>query len=247
MNAIALRSKTPVAWAERVLAPENLPAFLADHAVCELQASVYALSLVPDAARDLIVVHVVPPSHDSCVHRLVVPPLLLRARSARTVMPAMELTEPGRPKAYPQNRCWSLVVAGTAPAPHDAVPPVPLLSSRATEPSSVSNQRLKELLKGWRVATPLPGTVAAGDGVEPGKLCPVSGLACLEQTGSRCDIGAHGVRRATLLGPQVRDRVKIEIGRNAFDSKPLLPVDVDRLPRNITRILRVVSHLRLEF
>ncbi|MBK9062795.1 MAG: tRNA-(ms[2]io[6]A)-hydroxylase [Acidobacteria bacterium] len=46
MNAIALRSKTPVAWADRVLAPENLPAFLADHAVCELQASVYALSLV---------------------------------------------------------------------------------------------------------------------------------------------------------------------------------------------------------
>ncbi len=46
MNTIALRSKTPAAWAERVLSPENLPAFLADHAVCELQASVYALSLV---------------------------------------------------------------------------------------------------------------------------------------------------------------------------------------------------------
>jgi len=46
VKELALRSKTPVAWAERVLAPENLPAFLADHAVCELQASVYALSLV---------------------------------------------------------------------------------------------------------------------------------------------------------------------------------------------------------
>jgi tRNA-(ms[2]io[6]A)-hydroxylase len=46
VTEIALRSKTPAAWAERVLAPENLPAFLADHAVCELQAAVYALSLV---------------------------------------------------------------------------------------------------------------------------------------------------------------------------------------------------------
>jgi tRNA-(ms[2]io[6]A)-hydroxylase len=43
---LALRSKTPATWAERVLAPQNLPAFLADHAVCELQAAVYALSLV---------------------------------------------------------------------------------------------------------------------------------------------------------------------------------------------------------
>ena len=46
MTELALRSKTPAAWAERVLAPENLPAFLADHAVCELQAAVFALSLV---------------------------------------------------------------------------------------------------------------------------------------------------------------------------------------------------------
>ena len=46
MTELRLRSKTPAAWAERVLAPANLPAFLADHAVCELQASVYALSLV---------------------------------------------------------------------------------------------------------------------------------------------------------------------------------------------------------
>jgi tRNA-(ms[2]io[6]A)-hydroxylase len=46
VTRIALRSKTPVAWADRVLAPGNLPAFVADHAVCELQASVYALSLV---------------------------------------------------------------------------------------------------------------------------------------------------------------------------------------------------------
>jgi tRNA-(ms[2]io[6]A)-hydroxylase len=46
VSAIALRSRTSAAWADRVLAPENLPAFLADHAVCELQAAVYALSLV---------------------------------------------------------------------------------------------------------------------------------------------------------------------------------------------------------
>ena len=46
MTEIALRSRTGVAWADRVLAKENLPAFVADHAVCELQASVYALSLV---------------------------------------------------------------------------------------------------------------------------------------------------------------------------------------------------------
>jgi len=46
VTELALRSKTPAAWAERVLAPENLPGFLADHAVCELQAAVYALSLV---------------------------------------------------------------------------------------------------------------------------------------------------------------------------------------------------------
>jgi tRNA-(ms[2]io[6]A)-hydroxylase len=46
VTRIALRSRTPAAWADRVLARENLPAFVADHAVCELQASVYALSLV---------------------------------------------------------------------------------------------------------------------------------------------------------------------------------------------------------
>ena len=46
MTEVTLRSRTSVAWADRVLAKENLPAFVADHAVCELQASVYALSLV---------------------------------------------------------------------------------------------------------------------------------------------------------------------------------------------------------
>lgn len=46
MTTLVLRSKTSLRWAERVLAPENLPAFVADHAVCELQASVFALSLV---------------------------------------------------------------------------------------------------------------------------------------------------------------------------------------------------------
>jgi tRNA-(ms[2]io[6]A)-hydroxylase len=46
VTRIALRSRTPAAWADRVLARENLPAFVADHAVCEMQASVHALSLV---------------------------------------------------------------------------------------------------------------------------------------------------------------------------------------------------------
>ncbi len=46
MIPIRLRSKTPESWAARVTAAENLPAFVADHAVCELQASVQALSLV---------------------------------------------------------------------------------------------------------------------------------------------------------------------------------------------------------
>ena len=50
-------------------------------------------------SRVLIVVQVVPPSHDSWVQRLVVPPLLLSARSARTVIPAIDETQPGRPKA----------------------------------------------------------------------------------------------------------------------------------------------------
>ena len=51
MTELRLRSRTPAAWADRVLAPANLPAFLADHAVCELQASVYALSLVGSYPR----------------------------------------------------------------------------------------------------------------------------------------------------------------------------------------------------
>jgi tRNA 2-(methylsulfanyl)-N6-isopentenyladenosine37 hydroxylase len=41
---ITLRSATPESWAVRSAA--RLPELLADHAVCELQASVYALSLV---------------------------------------------------------------------------------------------------------------------------------------------------------------------------------------------------------
>jgi tRNA-(ms[2]io[6]A)-hydroxylase len=48
--ALHLRSKTPVSWAERAVA--NLPAFVADHAVCELQASVHALSLVGSYPKD---------------------------------------------------------------------------------------------------------------------------------------------------------------------------------------------------
>jgi len=43
---IRLKSMTPDSWAARVTAAENLPALVADHAVCELQASVQALSLV---------------------------------------------------------------------------------------------------------------------------------------------------------------------------------------------------------
>ncbi len=43
-SPIALLSRTPATWAQRSVS--HLPAFLADHAVCELQASVYALSLV---------------------------------------------------------------------------------------------------------------------------------------------------------------------------------------------------------
>lgn len=46
MTPIRLKSRTPESWAVRVTATQNLPAFVADHAVCELQASVQALSLV---------------------------------------------------------------------------------------------------------------------------------------------------------------------------------------------------------
>jgi len=46
VTAIELRSRTPDSWAAHVMAKENLPSFVADHAVCELQASVHALSLV---------------------------------------------------------------------------------------------------------------------------------------------------------------------------------------------------------
>lgn len=41
---IPLRTATPASWAVRSMA--HLPEFVADHAVCELQASVHALSLV---------------------------------------------------------------------------------------------------------------------------------------------------------------------------------------------------------
>src|SRR5207302_1943971 len=50
MLTLHLRSKTPRSWAERAVA--NLPAFVADHAVCELQASVHALSLVGSYPKD---------------------------------------------------------------------------------------------------------------------------------------------------------------------------------------------------
>lgn len=41
---LILQSETPDSWAERSAA--HLPQFLADHAVCELQAALFALSLV---------------------------------------------------------------------------------------------------------------------------------------------------------------------------------------------------------
>lgn len=44
LTTIPLRTRTPDSWAERAMA--HLPEFVADHAVCELQAAVYALSLV---------------------------------------------------------------------------------------------------------------------------------------------------------------------------------------------------------
>lgn len=50
--SLRLRSRTPGSWAAHVMAKENLPAFVADHAVCELQASVYALSLVGSYPRN---------------------------------------------------------------------------------------------------------------------------------------------------------------------------------------------------
>ena len=49
---LGLRSRTPDSWAAHVMSKENLPAFVADHAVCELQASVYALSLVGTYPRN---------------------------------------------------------------------------------------------------------------------------------------------------------------------------------------------------
>ena len=50
--SLRLRTRTPDSWAAHVMAKENLPAFVADHAVCELQASVYALSLVGTYPRN---------------------------------------------------------------------------------------------------------------------------------------------------------------------------------------------------
>lgn len=43
-SALRLQSRTPDSWAERSV--ERLPELVADHAVCELQAAVFALSLV---------------------------------------------------------------------------------------------------------------------------------------------------------------------------------------------------------
>ena len=45
------------------------------------------------------------------------------------------------------------------------------------------------------------------------------------------------------LGPEVLDRVKVEIGRNATCRQPLLPGDVDLLPGNVAGVLGVVGHL----
>jgi tRNA-(ms[2]io[6]A)-hydroxylase len=56
VNRIRLRSKTPESWAAHVMAEENLPPFVADHAVCELQASVQALALVGTYPRNAALV-----------------------------------------------------------------------------------------------------------------------------------------------------------------------------------------------
>lgn len=53
-RAIRLRTATDPAWAERAAA--HLPELLADHAVCELQAAVYALSLVGAYPKDAALV-----------------------------------------------------------------------------------------------------------------------------------------------------------------------------------------------
>lgn len=54
VGEIRLRSATAAAWAERAAA--NLPELLADHAVCELQAAVYALSLVGSYPQEPLLV-----------------------------------------------------------------------------------------------------------------------------------------------------------------------------------------------
>jgi len=53
-TALALRSRTPESWAIRAAA--HLPELLADHAVCELQAAVFALSLVGMYPEDPVLV-----------------------------------------------------------------------------------------------------------------------------------------------------------------------------------------------
>ena len=56
MIPIALRTKTPESWAALVMDAKNLPAFVADHAVCELQASLQALTLVGAYPRNAALV-----------------------------------------------------------------------------------------------------------------------------------------------------------------------------------------------
>jgi len=51
---IELLSKTPASWAERAAA--RLPELVADHAACELQAAVFALSLVGRYPQDPLLV-----------------------------------------------------------------------------------------------------------------------------------------------------------------------------------------------
>lgn len=50
LGELPLRSRSPDGWAE--LAASELPAFLADHAVCEQQAALFALSLVGHYPED---------------------------------------------------------------------------------------------------------------------------------------------------------------------------------------------------
>src|SRR5260221_4438404 len=82
-----------------------------------------------------MVVLVGPPSHDNCAQRLCEPVIASSLRSAWSLIPLIEVTVPGSPKAKPHQRCRSFVGSGVAPEPHDWVPPEPLSVSTAYKES----------------------------------------------------------------------------------------------------------------